>query len=252
MPEASPDVADHDVLRTLRTHWDVDVDAVERLPLGGRSLHWRADERGAPQLFVTARALGGTDQEVVGGLEALEAAQAGAGHLAFAVDGVVAGLPRATGGYVAGLRGPASGFGVTAAPWVWGEPVEDPPRDRTEVEALTRLLMRLHRAAPPPSVRHWRPRTRTQLPDEAWTERYLDLAERARARPLVPTHGAPHAAHRMRAPTGRLLLTGWSGLLLAPVERDLRHLVRAGAEHLVDVDAGLLELFDLEAHLDPE
>lgn len=91
--------------------------------------------------------------------------------------------------------------------------------------------------------------------------RYDALALRAEERRAgwVPTHGTPHTGHVLWLAGGPVLV-GWGTLRLAPRERDLRAVLRGadGAEPLSaytarggspDLDADLVELFDLEAWL---
>jgi spectinomycin phosphotransferase len=75
------------------------------------------------------------------------------------------------------------------------------------------------------------------------------LADQARARPWVPTHGEPHTANQLLTPDG-LVLVDWESLASAPRERDLRALVESGYADLVPPDWAMIEMFDLEWRLD--
>ena len=76
-----------------------------------------------------------------------------------------------------------------------------------------------------------------------WTASYHHLAEIARTRPWVPTHGEPHERNLLVTGSA-VLLVDWESLRLAPVERDLRTLDPAAG------DPRMLEMFDLEWRLD--
>jgi len=45
------------VLAAVRTHWAIDVDAIEHLPVGFGAHHWRVSSAGVPRLFVTLDSL---------------------------------------------------------------------------------------------------------------------------------------------------------------------------------------------------
>lgn len=274
-----PDVSDEQVLATLRTHWDVEVDAVEHLPLGFGAWHWRADQRGRPTLFVTVETADGTRHDDT----TLEATYAAVATLAFALDTAVAGLPTRDLRYTVPLDGPGARR-LSVTPWVWGEPAGGggPPASREDAEQTARTLRRLHAVTPPPGLRQWSPLVGADLADRlatslgrpwtrgphgpaarealsvalddvrAWTADYHRLAAAARERRWVPTHGEPYSRNQLRSPTGRLLLVDWESLLLAPAERDTRLLVESGHGDLLDpaADPEMLAMFDLEWRLD--
>ena len=77
---------------------------------------------------------------------------------------------------------------------------------------------------------------------EGWTARYHALADTARSRAWVATHGEPHERNLLLTDDGPRLVD-WESLKLAPPERDLRVLGVPG-------DAEMVELFDLEWRLD--
>ena len=85
-----------------------------------------------------------------------------------------------------------------------------------------------------------------------WSETYHALAEVARRRPWVITHGEPHE-HNQVVTGGKTRLVDWETVLLAPAERDWRTLVERGLPAdgpNRSLDAAMLDLFDLEWRLD--
>ncbi len=101
---------------------------------------------------------------------------------------------------------------------------------------------------PGPHAGAARDAVRRHLADLArWTARYHHLAESARDRAWVATHGEPGSHNQLVTGAGRLLVD-WESLKLAPAERDLRTLVEDGVE--ADADPEMLDLFDLEWRLD--
>jgi spectinomycin phosphotransferase len=261
-------VADLDVLVAVRAHWDEDLRRVEHLPLGFGAHHWAAYDGASPRLFVTVDGL-----EPRHSAESLEAAYAGAAALRDeGLEFVLAPLPAADGARTVPLAGGA----LSCTPWVAGE--SDGPLDTGWTAAA---LARLHATPPPPGLPRWRPlvgadfadataalteRTwgpgpyadpardavRRHLADvERWTRRYHQLADVARERDWVATHGEPHSGNQLLTPSGRLLVD-WESLKLAPAELDLRILADAGVETATHegADPGMLELFDLEWRLD--
>ena len=86
-----------------------------------------------------------------------------------------------------------------------------------------------------------------------WTATYHVLAELARRRPWVVTHGEPDEGNQLLV-DGRTLVLDWESVKLAPVERDLRTFVERGHSlplgPLGAADPAMLELFDLEWRLD--
>ena len=264
MREPPVGVADDVVLATVRRHWDDAVDRVEHLPVGFGAHHWAAYDGPRPRLFVTFDRL-----EPKRTAPRLEAAYAGAADLAEAgLDFVLAGRRTHDGSHTVALAGGA----LSCTPWRDGTP--DGPLD---LAWTTTALGRLHAAAPPPGLPPWQPHVgpdfaettaaltredwgpgpfaarardavRSHLADlERWTGRYHHLADVARGRPWVPTHGEPDSGNQLLTADGRLLVD-WESLTLAPPELDLRTLVDAGAE--TDAEPEMLELFDLQWRLD--
>ena len=83
---------------------------------------------------------------------------------------------------------------------------------------------------------------------------YHVLAELARRRPWVVTHGEPDEGNQLLVVgTGHWFLD-WESVKLAPAERDLRTFVERGHSlplgALGAADPAMLELFDLEWRLD--
>jgi spectinomycin phosphotransferase len=265
--EAPPDVADVDVLVEVRRSWDAGVDRVAYLPVGFGAHHWTAYADGVPHLFVTYDPTTGPDT-----FADLEAAYEGAVALRdTGLEFVLA--PAATGDgrtLVPFARG-----GLSCTPWRNG--TSEMPLD----PAWTRdVLRRLHATAPPSGLPPWSPKvgpdfaeTVTALTEQAWgpgpyaeearaevkthlgdiarwTTRYHHLADVARTRTWVATHGEPHYANQLQTAAGRFLVD-WDTLRLAPAEVDLRVLVEEGGRpHEAGADPEMLELFDLEWRLD--
>ena len=84
---------------------------------------------------------------------------------------------------------------------------------------------------------------------DRWVGAYHRLADEARSRPWVATHGEPHTRNQLIAAEG-VLLVDWESLKLAPRERDLRTLVDSGHEDLARPHWPMVEMFDLEWRLD--
>jgi spectinomycin phosphotransferase len=265
-------VSDAEVLRGVSEGWQVDVDSVEHLPVGFGAFHWVARQAGTPRLFVTLDAL-----EPRRTADSLEAAYAGAAALASGgLEFVLAPIAHRSGGFTVALAGHA----LSCTLWREGVaagtgPIEGDQLARDNAAALARLhAARLDRAIPA-----WRPLVGPDLTDTLadltetswasgpygeparvairqrlpaigdWTAAYHRLADRARSRPWVPTHGEPHTANQLLTADG-VLLVDWESLARAPRERDLRPLVDAGHADLVSPDWAMIEMFDLEWRLD--
>lgn len=258
-------VTDATVLGLVRSAWGYGVDAVERLPVGSGTHHWRATARGGPVLFVTYDRLA-PGHPARHTAASLEDAYAAAADLAFALDFVISSVPSSTGTHTL----PVAGGALSVTPWVIGE---DDPAD-----AVVRILARLHAAHPPRRTPRWAPLVapdlaetlarqlgrpghgdphgeaaradlRARLDDiDAWTGDYHRLTKEAEEHPWVPTHGAPHARNLLHTPI-RTLLVDWSSLRLAPRERDLVALVDTGHGDRLTADPAMLHLFDLERRL---
>ena len=100
---------------------------------------------------------------------------------------------------------------------------------------------RARRGTPRPPRRHRR-----------WSDAYHALAEVARRRPWVVTHGEPRRAQHDGRPSTRWLVD-WETVRLAPAERDWRTFVERGLPAETpdgNIDRAMLDLFDLEWRLD--
>jgi spectinomycin phosphotransferase len=257
-------VTETEVLAAVREHWSTEVDGVAHLPVGFGAHHWSATVRGRPVYFLTLDALGQKH-----GAASLESAYAVASGLMFPLDFVVAPVPSHGGTWTVPLADGA--FSVT--PWIVGE---NPPH--LDLDVVADMLRRLHAVAPPPGLREWTTITPASLPFELaelvrtpwetgpygerarsavrgrldaieeWSATYHALADIARRRAWVITHGEP-GEHNLMVTVGKTRLVDWETILLAPAERDWRTLVERGlpADHL---DAAMLDLFDLEWRLD--
>jgi spectinomycin phosphotransferase len=279
-------VTDAEVLRGVSEGWRVDVDSVEYLPVGFGAHHWVARQALTPRLFITLDAL-----EPRRAADALEAAYAGAAALAAGgLEFVLAPVAHRSGGFTV----PMAGHALSCTPWREGVvagtgPIESAQLARDNAAALARLhAARLDRPIPT-----WRPLVGPDLADglaeltetswatgpygesarvairrrvpaiRDWTKDYHQLADRARSRPWVPTHGEPHTANQLLSAVpgkgddplepprkARILFVDWETLARAPRERDLRPLVDAGHAELVAPDQAMIQLFDLEWRLD--
>lgn len=268
MREPPPNVTDADVLAVVREHWSDEVDGAEHLPVGFGAHHWSATVRGRPAYFVTLDALGGKHDAA-----SLESAYAVASGLMFRLDFVVAPVPSHGGTWTV----PFAGGALSVTSWIPGENPE-----RLDLDVVADLLRRLHAVTPPPGLRTWSPITPPSLAAdlaelvrrpwdagpygerarsavrgrleaiEEWSATYHVLAEVARRRPWVLTHGEP-GEHNLMVVAGRTRLVDWESALLAPAERDWRTLVERGLpadDPDFPLDAAMLELFDLEWRLD--
>ncbi|MFZ2012443.1 MAG: hypothetical protein WAV00_01305 [Nocardioides sp.] len=268
MREPPPRVDDQRLTHTLAEHWDPTVTRVAHLPVGFGAHHWAAyDATGAPRLFVTLDWL-----EPKRPAARLEAAYAGAAALRDrGLEFVVAPVRTGLGTHTL----PFSDGAVSCTQWLDGAAGGD-----LDLAWTTGALHRLHTTPPPHELPPWQPLVGPDLADTTaaltqkawgpgpyaeaardavrehlgelarWTARYHALADMARGRPWVATHGEPHADNQLLTPQGRLLVD-WESLKLAPAELDLRTLVDAGADPVdLGADPAMLELFDLEWRLD--
>ena len=270
MREPPPHVSDAEVLAAVREHWDDAVAEVAHLPVGFGAHHWAAGDETGRRLFVTYDSLG--RRHTAASLESTYTATA---SLAGDLDFVLAPGASRSGAHTVPLADGA----LSASPWVDGSSGGGPLRDRDEAEGTAAMLNRLHAAAPPPGIRLWEPlvtaryaaelalalgrpwdegpyaaHARQALSDRIadigrWVASYHRLADEARARQWVATHGEPHSANQLVTATGRLLVD-WESLRLAPPERDLRVLVQDGHADLCRPDWSMVEMFDLEWRLD--
>ncbi len=279
MRERPPGVDDADLLEAVRAAWDPEVDEVEHLPVGFGAHHWAASAGGRRRLFVTLDGLGSRHSP-----ESLEGAYAGAAALFDAGLGFVVPCLRSCSGTFTvgfGFSDDADDAGaLSATGWVDGTVAGtgDLP-DRGAAEVNAGILARLHAAAPPPCVPSWRPlvgpalaaeldrrtasawdsgpygeRARLALRRhlaaiERWVRTYHRLAEEARQRPWVATHGEPHTRNQLVV-ADEVRLVDWESLQLAPRERDLRTLVGSGHPDLARPHWPMIEMFDLEWRLD--
>jgi len=242
-------VSPADVLAATRAGWAVDAETAQHLPVGFGAHHWRVGP-----LFVTLDALGARHDAT-----SLEAAYAGAAALALPF--VVAPIPSVSGAYTV----PFAEGALSVTPWIDGT---RPP----DASVAVPLVEELQTVEPPRGLRRWSPLVPDTLAEDlarlverpwdagphgtdarrllaahlgdiaAWTARYHGLAEVARSRPWVASHGEPHERNLLLTHAGPRLVD-WESLQLAPAERDLRVLGRPG-------DPGLIELFDVEWRLD--
>jgi spectinomycin phosphotransferase len=262
--EPPPDLNTEDLLAAVRQGWSGEVDRLTYVPVGFGAHHWAAHGAEQPILFVTLDRLDSTRTA-----EDRESAYTGAIALREAgLEFVLAPLLSTTGSPIVRFFDGV----VSCTPWQLGT-----SGGELDVTWTTRALARLHDLAPAPGIPRWRPLVTPEFAadvqrslrpswgpgpyaDQArsavgehtaelarWTDRYHELARRARGRTWVCTHGEPHSDNQMLTPQGRYLLD-WESLKVAPRERDLRDLVDAGVP--VDADAEMVEMFDLEWRLD--
>lgn len=272
MREPPTHLSDADVLDAVRAGWLPEADAVEHLPVGFGAYHWAASVGADRRLFVTFDGL--LPRHTAHSLEGAygAAAMLATGGLEF----VVAPLPSTSGAHTVPL---ADGL-LSVTGWVDGRVAGDGElTDPSAALASVRMLARLHAAEPPAGIAAWAPlvqpdfadslaarlggpwdagpfaaRARDALRDRhdaitRWVAAYHRLADEARDRAWVPTHGEPHPANQLVTPEGTVLVD-WESLKLAPRERDLRPLTDAGHARLVDPDWSMIEMFDLEWRLD--
>lgn len=270
MREPPPHVSDEQMLAVIRQHWDGAATRAMHLPVGFGAHHWAVGDDESRRLFVTLDSLGPRHTAAT-----LEATYAATAALAGDLDFVLAPLP-ADGQFTV----PFATGALSATPWVDGTSGNGPLRNRAEAEQTATMIVRLHAATPPAGLRAWEPlvtlrfaaelalglggswdaagpygaHARQALSDRIadigrWVARYHRLADEARQRPWVATHGEPHSANQLLTASGRLLVD-WESLLLAPVERDLRVLVEHGHADLCTPAWSMVEMFDLEWRLD--
>ena len=272
MLEPPSHVTDRNVLTAVRRHWSVDVDRVEHLPVGFGAHHWMASASGSPRFFATLDRL--ADRHTV---DSLERAYASAAALADAgLEFVIGSVASSSGRFTV----PLGAGRLSVVRWLTGAAAGLGPIESADLAtANLAMLQRLHTAAPHMSLRHWRPlidrtfpaamtrrtaeiwstgpygeRARAAIRGRSsalreWTRRYLKLADQARTRQWVTTHGEPHTANQMITDAGPVLVD-WESVALAPRERDLRPLIDFGWADRVRPDWDMVEMFDLEWRLD--
>jgi spectinomycin phosphotransferase len=269
--EAPPELTDADVLAAVRDAWEVGANGITHLPVGFGAHHWRAEIDGSPRLFVTFDRLGSRHSA-----ESLEAAYTGAIQLAgCGLEFVLAPLRSRTGRVLL----PVATGALSCTPWVDGDVVgEGAVVDPETAEDNIADLARLHAREPPSGLAEWSPldgadlgrrliglvaepwtsgpygeSARREIADrsttiDAWIRRHRELAESARDRRWVVTHGETHTRNQLRTADG-IRFVDWESLKLAPRERDLATLVQAGYGVRVGADPAMVELFDLEWRL---
>jgi spectinomycin phosphotransferase len=151
-----------------------------------------------------------------------------------------------------------------------------------DLGATAAALTRLHRTAPPVGLPQWSTLVPASLADDLsalsrspwdsgpygerartavrsrldaiaeWTGAYHALADVARGRPWVVTHGEPHELNMLDdgSPRGHTWFVDWESVRVAPPERDWRTLLERGWAPRPGIDAAMLDLFDLEWRLD--
>ena len=267
--EAPPDLDEDALLSAIRHHWAPDADSVEHLPVGFGAHHWKASTGGRPTHFVT---LDGLDERH--SAASLEAAYAAAAALARELDFVLAPAVSSAGQYTAAFGRGA----LSVTPWVDGTTPE-----HLDLGATEAALTRLHQTTPPVGLPEWHTLVPASLGDELaelassrwdsgpygerarsalrtrleavaeWTDAYHGLAEVARRRDWVVTHGEPHERNLLVTGSPRNTHTwflDWETVKLAPAERDWRTLLERGWAPPPALDAAMLDLFDLEWRLD--
>ncbi|MFG1820455.1 phosphotransferase [Kribbella sp. NPDC049174] len=270
MREAPEFISADAVLDAVRTHWAIDVDVIEHLPVGFGAHHWRVSFAGAPRLFVTLDNLGPRHTA-----ESLEAAYTAAGELAAAgLEFVLASVPNRQGRYTA----PLAGHRLSCVPWTGGKPGSGPIDTDDLAQQNAKALAQLHATPPPIGIPSWQPRVGedfggslanlvrtpwqtgpygerarsalTQRIDaiRRWTDTYHDLSRRTVDHQWVPTHGEPHTANQLITDHG-IVFVDWESLALAPRERDLGTLINSGYADLAAPNWEMTELFDLEWRL---
>ncbi|MBB5914521.1 spectinomycin phosphotransferase/16S rRNA (guanine(1405)-N(7))-methyltransferase [Nocardia transvalensis] len=238
-----PDLPEDALVAVLGAQWAIEVAALEYVPLGFGSHHWRVAGPDGQRWFVTVDETGDPAQE----FERLRAALGTARGLRDAgLDFVVAPI-RGIDGEVIACAGER--FAVACYPLLegrqfdWGE-----FRDEEHRQAVFDMIVAVHRAPPPDAALTddfgiayrdefacapradagpYAAATADLLADNeqaiqaAWA-RYDDLVAAARrSRPrLVVTHGEPHAGNTVRTAGGWRLID-WDTARLAPPERDL-------------------------------
>lgn len=272
MREPPLNVTDADVLGTVGVGWLPDADTVEHLPIGFGAHHWAASVAGERRLFVTFDRL--LPKRTA---DSLEGAYAAAASLASAgLEFVVASIQSASGAYTV----PLADGRLSVTGWLDGRVAGDGTlTDLSPAPANAAMLARLHAADPPAGIPMWAPLVQPDFADtlaarlagpwdagpyaarahdalrdrldaiRRWTAAYHRLADDARDRAWVPTHGEPDTGNQLVTTAG-IVLVDWESLKLAPRERDLRTLTDAGYADLVRPHWPMIEMFDLEWRLD--
>lgn len=263
MHEPPADIGTDDLLTAVRSGWDSEVIRVEHVPVGFGAHHWAAYVSNRPTLFVTFDRLDTRSAEDV------EAAYGSAVILRqMGLEFVLAPL-RTNGG------SPIVRFcdgALSCTPWQDGE-----SGGKLDVFWTSQALARLHSVCPPAAIPRWKPLVPAEFAHDIelrlkqywgpgpyadiardavsehvadlarWTSRYHELAEHARSRTWVATHGEPHSDNQLLTTRGRYLID-WESLKLAPPERDFRLLADADTDFGTNPE--MAEMFDLEWRLD--
>ena len=250
-----------DLEALLERQWGLHGVALEYLPVGFGSHHWRADDARGDRRFVTADDLeagfqAGPDTDSA--FAALDRAYRTAGALRdeAGLDFVVAPLRDLEGSLIRRL---SDRYAVTVSPFVEGEssgygayeslddrrrmggvvgrlhaatehvPNGLPRREDFAIPSRATLVEALHDLERPWSTGPFGESTRRLLEGSANDlERRLREYDRLAARvrrssgSWVVTHGEPHRANVIRDPRGGVHLVDWDTTLIAPRERDLR------------------------------
>jgi spectinomycin phosphotransferase/16S rRNA (guanine(1405)-N(7))-methyltransferase len=252
------DLSDDALVAAVAAGWGIVVDAVEYLPVGFGSFHWRLEADGRPwfvsvdDLIAKRRARHESHHEP---LQRLRAALSTARCLRDEEPRfVVAPIDRPSGELVHTV---ADRFAIAVYPYIDGEAAAwgSSWTDEHRIDALD-LVVRLHRAAAAPTSRHalvddftipnldelaaaltdlsrpwdtgpFAESTRKLLglhagDIEVALRRYDKLVADARQRPerAVLTHGEPHSGNILTTASGPVLID-WDTALLAPPERDV-------------------------------
>ena len=266
--------------RLLEQHWGLSEPALEYLPVGFGSYHWRALDTGGGHHFVTVDDLaapnhGGADVGAV--FEVLDRAFRAAAALAEAGLEFVVPPIRDDEGRV--LRRLDDRHAVRIEPFVdgatadWGEyetpeerrrmatalgrlhavslPADLPPRDDLAIPSRASLEEALDDLDGAWKAGPFGERTRSLVRPRAGELRsrlvaYDEAADRTRQSPdpWVVTHGEPHRANVIVGARGDVHLVDWDTVRLAPRERDLRMVLdddRTGWEEYV-AEAGPVAL----------
>jgi hypothetical protein len=245
----------------LERYWRLRARALEYLPVGFGSHHWRATDESGTQRFVTVDDLRAGFQASPGADDAFVALERAYNTAAFLrdeaeLDFVLAPLTDEEGLVIRRL---SDRYAVTVSPLLEGESSDWGPWESADARRrMAVVLGRLHTAtnALPDGLprrddlsipsraalvdaladldRPWHSgpfaeRARHLLADaaadlELQLREYDELAASVRdnASQWVITHGEPHRANVIRAPDGSLHLVDWDTTLIAPRERDLR------------------------------
>lgn len=230
MRDRPDELVDEDIRSALASGWDIDTAAMQYVPLGGGSYHWQVRAEDGLQWFVSATDLDhspwlGADRSSA--LRTLRVTMTTAWTLRTDVGlaFVLAPVPGSGGDTVRSVR---RRYGLVVHPFVDGACGEfGAPLAPADVQAVVDIVAALHRT-PTASV-DLHPlvdlgaRDSLEQTNAAFgplLARYDDLFEDVRHRPVVITHGEPHAGNVMRSGED-VYLIDWDTAALASPERDL-------------------------------